>query len=122
MLTTLQFSYVLLGIIMNLMSLLHFRATGTYYTPTRPGAGIAAMATYGICALLSMLDSQWPFRITMTVLMVILAGGGVIKHLATGSPGQYASTGTRWLAVLINGYGVVVTAFVLTVSFFEPGG
>lgn len=122
-LMALQFSYVLLGVMMNLMSLRHYRNTGKYYTPTRPGAGLVIMALYGLSLLLGLLESQWPFRLAMTVFVVILAAGGVIKHMVTGSSGQYASPGTRWTAVVINAYGVVLSVLALTASFVSvPGG
>lgn len=119
-LTTLQFSYVLLGIIMNLMSLRHAKINGSYYTPTRPAAGIAVMLLYGMSTLLAGLESQWLFRLAMGLFLIILAGGGVITHLAMARPDQYASGATRWVAVIINSYGVVLTVFALTVSFMEP--
>ena len=99
MLLWLQLSYVLVGMAMNLMSLRHHNRTGRYYTPTRPVVGLA-----------------------MIVFVLVLAVGGVLKHLVTGNTGQYASLITRWSAVIINAYGVVLCLFAVTLSFLNASG
>lgn len=114
---TLQLSYVLMGIVLNLMSLRHFRMTGNFYTPTRPVSGLAIMVVYGMAVFLPVLVGPWPFRVAMIVLIAILLFAGVLKHLVAPDPKQYASSRLRWLAVVINCYGIVVSVFALTVSF-----
>jgi hypothetical protein len=112
-LISLQVSYVVLGVLMNLMSLWHHRKTGHYYTPTLPSAGLATMGLYALCLPLRFLDYQLPFKITMAIFVIVLGTGGVLKHLVSGSTQRYASPRSRWAAIAINIYGVGLSAFAL---------
>lgn len=110
----LQVSYVVLGVLMNLMSLWHHRKTGRYFTPTRPGTGLATMGLYALCLPMRFLDSQLPFQITMVIFVVVLGTGGVLKHFVSQTSQRYASPRSRWTAVIINIYGVGLSAFALS--------
>lgn len=112
-LTILQVSYVVLGVLMNLMSLRHRRKTGHYYTPTSPSAGLATMGLYALCLPLRFLDSQLPFKITMVIFVIVLGTSGVLKHLVSKTPERYASPRSRWAAIAVNIYGVSLSAFSL---------
>ncbi|WP_447590848.1 hypothetical protein [Aquipseudomonas campi] len=109
----LQLSYAVLGGIMNIMSLLHYRNTARYYTPTGPVSGLMMMAMYALCVPLQRLEWQLPFQVMMVIFVVLLGAGGVLKHLVHRPTTDYASATARWAAIMINGYGVALSVYAL---------
>jgi len=109
----LQASYVALGVIMSLMSFLHYRNNGSYLTATPPLAGLIFMISYAGCLFVPYVGSPFFYRCTMFVFLVLITISGVLKHLLAKDKSAYWSEKSRWYAILINTYGVVLTAAAL---------
>ena len=69
------------------------------------------MALYAACA--ALLHYQVPGANAALVAMLLLIGyGGVYRHLC-GDATEYASAASRWSALAINSFGVLVTTATL---------
>lgn len=110
---TLQILYVALGLIANLMSLVHHLRTGRTLTPVDPRGGLLTMALFAVCV--AALHDQIPGADAgLMALLLVIGYGGIYRHL-TGSANEYASAASRWSAIAINSFGVLVTAATLIV-------
>lgn len=111
MMLSLQMLYVVLGAGANLMSWVHRQRTGRTLTPVDPRGGLLIMLLYAACAALR--HYQVPGANAALVAMLLLIGyGGVYRHLR-GNADEYASTSSRWSAIAINSFGVLVTTATL---------
>lgn len=116
LLILLQVSYASLGVIMNLMSLLHYRNTGRYLTATPPLAGLIFMISYAACLLLYYLGNPLFYQCVMFIFLVLITVSGILKHLFAKDKSAYWSEKNRWHAIFINTYGVVLTFAALVIS------
>lgn len=96
---------------MNAMSLLSYKRTGRYYTPTKPVTGLCMMLAYALSLLLGLLESQVPFRIAMAAFVMPLFTRGVLIHLTARDRSGYSTATAKWSAIAINLYGVAITTF-----------
>lgn len=113
MMLALQILYVALGLMVNLMSLVHRLRTGMTLTPVDPRGGLLTMALYAVCV--ASRHAQVPGAdAALVALLLVIGYGGVYRHLR-GSADEYASAASRWSAIAINSFGVLVTAATLTV-------
>ncbi len=117
LLISLQFSYALLGGLMNFMSLLHYRKTRHYYTPTNPTAGVVMMILYAFCVPLQLIANRAPYQVLMVVFAILISLGGVLKHLLAKNSEGYTSATARWTAIAINTYGVCLSTYSIVWSF-----
>lgn len=106
-----QVLYVLLGVGANAVSLAHRLRTGRTLTPVDPRGGLAIMALYAAVVTGSHLSVPGADAVMLGMLLII-SYGGVYCHFCR-SVDEYASAASRWSAIAINTYGVVVTAAVL---------
>lgn len=104
---SLQILYVALGAGSNVMSWVHRLRTGRTLTPVDPRGGLLTMVLYATCA--ASRHYQVPGANAALVAMLLLIGyGGVYRHLR-GNANEYAGEASRWSAIAINSFGVVVT-------------
>jgi|GEM_PF-5276213 len=71
------------------------------------------MLVFASSLTLPYLGEPVLYRITMFVFLVLIGVGGVLKHVAPQDKLAYWSAKSRWCAVLINAYGVVLMAVAL---------
>ncbi|MEO8135791.1 MAG: hypothetical protein ABI831_17670 [Betaproteobacteria bacterium] len=107
----LQILYVVLGLGVNAMSLLYRRRTGRTLTPVDPRGGFAVMALYAMSATGNHLKVPGAGA-ALLVLLVIIGYGGIYDHLRRPAT-EYATRTSRWTAIAINAFGVLITATVL---------
>lgn len=113
MMLGLQILYVALGLIANLMSLVHRLRTGNTLTPVDPRGGLLTMTLYSGCVALRH-DQVPGAEVTLATMLLLIGYGGVYRHLR-GSTNEYANAASRWSAIAINSFGVLVTAATLIV-------
>lgn len=108
-----QATYVVLGVLANGISLLHHARTGRYLTPVKPTAGLLFMAAYaGVMGLRELSVSG--ADVLLLGLLLFIGYGGVYRHVRPVQVEAYAGAFSRWSAVVINLFGMTVTALALT--------
>jgi hypothetical protein len=111
MMLALQILYVALGLIANALSWVHRLRTGRSLTPVDPRGGLLTMALYAACV--ASRHYQVPGANAALVTMLLIIGyGGVYRHLR-GNVDEYASAASRWSAIAINSFGVLITTVTL---------
>ncbi len=111
MMLSLQILYVALGAGANVMSWVHRLRTGRTLTPVDPRGGLLTMALYAACVALR--HYQVPCANAALVAMLLFIGyGGVYRHLR-GDANNYANAASRWSAIAINSFGVLITTATL---------
>lgn len=113
MILALQILYVVLGAGANAMSLVHRLRTGRTLTPVNPRDGLLTMAVYA--SFVALLHYKVPgINAAMLFLLLFIGYGGVYRHLR-GNANEYASAASRWSAIAINSFGVLITAAALAI-------
>lgn len=113
MMFALQIFYVVLGIGSNAMSLLHWLRNGKTLTPVNPYVGLMTMALYASCAA-AQYHGVAGADAALLSMLVVIGYGGVWRHLRA-KESTYASAFSRWCAITINSFGVLISAASLAI-------
>ncbi|TAG47914.1 MAG: hypothetical protein EAZ30_07985 [Betaproteobacteria bacterium] len=113
MIFALQILYIVLGVGANVLSLLHRQRTGKTLTPVNPRDGLLTMAVYALC--MALMHHNIPgIGVAMLLLLLAISYKGVYLHIRANA-NEYATAGSRWSAIAINSFGVVITAAALAI-------
>lgn len=106
----LQLLYAALGLGFNLLSYVLIASGRPGLTPVNPVVGSATLLIYVLMLLPGFYRKLTPYRILMGVCVIALGYGGVVGHVlnAFDKLSLYASPVAWALAVLINGFGLVL--------------
>ncbi|WML36363.1 hypothetical protein [Clostridium sp. OS1-26] len=109
LLLNLQLSYLILGILYNILSFYMKAYRGRALSFTSSLSGIIAMLTYGLCLTTGFLQYHNVYRFLMGISVIILGYSGIIVHILNYSkPNLYYSRRAWIFAILINLFGVVL--------------
>ena len=111
MMLALQILYVAVGLVANAMSWVHRLRTGKTLTPVDPRGGLLTMVLYAACVVLRHYAVPGTDA-ALVVMLLVIAYGGVYRHLRSDA-NEYACAASRWTAIAINSFGVLITTTTL---------
>jgi hypothetical protein len=103
----LQMLYCFCGIMYNVLSLLAQRYGQQAWASTDAVTGVAAVALYGLFLSTGLMKNLTPYRILMSLSVVLFGYGGVIVHLLNADQLELYQPVWTWAAAIgINGCGL----------------
>jgi hypothetical protein len=93
----------------NVFSLLAQRNGQQAWASTDAVQGVAVVAMYGLFLSTGLMRNLIPYRLLMTISVILFGYGGVIVHLLNANHLElYQSVWTWAAAIIINGFGLLL--------------
>lgn len=68
------------------------------------------MVLYAACVPLQLFEYRAPFDLAMISFVILIGWVGILKHILSAGLAAYISNRARYAAIIINAYGVTVSA------------